>query len=403
MRILVLSNTPFLPAHAGNAQRVNQMLAYLGARGARLGALMLPAVDLPAWDVDGMRARVDYFEVARGRPWPLSRLRARAARARRRLGGVPPPAGLVGVDDWCPRWFQERAAAVVRAWQADVVIAEYVFLSACLERVRAGCLTVIDTHDVMHRRTDALAAAGLAPWWFCTTYAEEQRGLARAELILAIQDDEADVFRAMAPAATVLTVPHGCPVEPAPPAAARPARLLLVASYNEINVQGLRWFLAEVWPALRRVRADAELVVCGNIDEKVRDVPAGVVLRGPVEALGAEYAAARVVVTPVGGGTGLKVKVVEALCHGRPVVTTPAGAAGLDTGEAAGVLVADEPGDFAATLARLLDDPTRWTRLTAAATAHATRRFSPEAAFAPLVAHLEEAVRARHRDPSTSR
>ena len=56
MRLLVLSNTPFLPATAGNRERIRQMLEFLGARGVELGMLLLPAGDRPTWDVAGMVA-----------------------------------------------------------------------------------------------------------------------------------------------------------------------------------------------------------------------------------------------------------------------------------------------------------------------------------------------------------
>jgi glycosyltransferase involved in cell wall biosynthesis len=390
LRVLFVSNTPFLPPSAGNRARSDRLLAYLAGHGATLGALLLPAPDRPTWDEAGMRARVAFFEVARA-PRHVRWARAVA----RRLRPSPPP-GVIGVDDWCPPWFRRRVADVVREWRPDVVLVAYVFLSACLDTARAAApgrlVGVIDTHDVMHRRAPALAAAGVAPSWFQTSAAEERRGLVRADLVLAIQDDEAAALRALVPERTVLVVPHGAPVVPAPLDRARPGRLLLVASYNDLNVAGLGWLCAEVWPRLRAAVPAAELVVCGNVAEKMGAVPAGVVLRGPVADVAPEYAAARVVVNPARGGTGLKVKLVDALCHGRPVVTTPAGAVGLETGEATGILVADDPAGFAAALARVLGDDDVWRSLAGAAAGHARRRFSPDAAFGPLAAELATRV-----------
>jgi len=393
MRVLILSNTPFLPATAGNCARIARMVEYLTGAGHEVAMCMLPDADTPSWDVAGMRARLAWLEIGAA---PSSLV---ASVARRTLGGLGrlvrrrADAGprSIGVDDWCPGWFRARARAHVREWQPDVVLVEYVFLSACLEGLDAPprCVTVIDTHDLMHRRQAAYAALGMPPQWFHTTWAEERRGLLRADLVLAIHAEDAAVLRAMIPERRVLTVPHAHPMHAAPPGAAAAGRLLFVASFNDLNVRGLEWLLDAVWPALRRAVPGVELVVCGTIAAKLGTLPPGVVARGFVADLTAEYGAARVVVSPARGGTGLKVKVIEALCHGRPIVTTRASATGLDTGETTGVLVADDAEAFTAALVALLGDDARWRRLASAAAAHAARRYTPEAVFASMVAAWE--------------
>jgi glycosyltransferase involved in cell wall biosynthesis len=398
MRVLVLSDTPFLPPAAGNCARISRMVDYLTTGGHEVAMLLLARAGTADWDVEGMRAQLAWLEVASGETaTPASavqRARARLARAAHLLTGGEK---TVGVDDWCPPWFQARARARIRDWKPDVVLVEYVFLSACLDGLDAvhHCVTVIDTHDVMHRRHAVYEALGMQPQWFQTTRAEERCGLLRANIVLAIQEEEAAVFRAMVPERLVLTVPHAHPLRPASLAPARPRRLLFVASYNDVNVRGLAWFLDGVWPPLRAFDPRIELVVCGNIATKLGALPEGVVARGFVSALDEEYAAARVVVSPTLGGTGLKVKAIEALCHGRPVVSTRAGAVGLDVGEAEGVLVADEAEDFAAAVRTLLDDESRWQRAAAAASAQAARRFTPEAVFAPLVIELQRSATRR--------
>jgi hypothetical protein len=77
MRVLVVSNTPFLPPTAGNRARIGRMLAYLGGHGSEIAMLMLPDVDRHTWDEPGMRAALALFEVVQP---------SLVARARRRLG-----------------------------------------------------------------------------------------------------------------------------------------------------------------------------------------------------------------------------------------------------------------------------------------------------------------------------
>jgi len=103
-----------------------------------------------------------------------------------------------------------------------------------------------------------------------------------------------------------------------------------------------------------------------------------------VTSLAEEYRRARAVIEPVQAGTGIKVKVVDALCHGRPVVTTRAGAAGLEIGARSGIVVVDDAAAFAQAVHQLFDDDAVWMQAVQGAVAQARQRFSPEVAFAPL-------------------
>jgi succinoglycan biosynthesis protein ExoO len=387
VRLLVASDTPFLPPTAGNRRRIREMIEFLGAAGVEVGLVLLPAVDRAEWDEAGMRARVPSLRVAE--PALGARVRDRL----RRLAPGPPASRPIPVDAWCPRWFRAAVRRHAEEWRADAVLVEYVYLSACLPGLPERVLRLVDTHDVMHRRVDAYAGAGLAPRWFHTSAAEERRGLARADVVLAIREEEAAVLRALVPEAEVLTVPHGCPVAPAPPARALPGRLLFVGSYNDLNVEGLRWFADRVWPALCARRPGVELHVCGTIAAKLGAPPAGVRVRGALPALDEEYAAARVVIDPVAWGTGQPIKVIEALAHGRPVVSRRAAPAGTEDA----VVEARDEHAFAAAIAGLLDDDAGWRRRAAAAAgAAAAVRCAPEAAFGPLLARL----RAGRRPPA---
>jgi glycosyltransferase involved in cell wall biosynthesis len=395
MRILVVSNTPFLPATAGNRARIGQMVKFYRERGADIGMLMLPDGDVSQWDIARMKAVVSPFEVASP---PRSRLRYLAPRSVRRLfwraharaKGLPegerPPGAPLGIDDWCPPWFRDRAAQLVKEWAPDVLLIEYVFLSACCEALdeHRRPVTVIDTHDVMHKRESEYTRAGLPVGWFHTSYAEERLGLGRADIVLAIQETDAQLIRRMVPDATVLVAPHGSPITPPSLDVARPSRLLFVGSNNDFNRSGLQWFLREAWPQLKREVPEVDLVVCGSVAECLGATPADVAVRGVVPTLAPEYAQARLVINPMQGGTGLKVKTAEALCHGRPVVSTPAGAVGFATGDANGVLIADTAHAFVSTVRGLLSDAPRWARLAAGAASQAASRFSPDAAFGEL-------------------
>ena len=112
MRVLVVSNTPFLPPDAGNRQRINRMIEHLQGHRIDVGMLMLLDAEAAPFDVATMSSRLAYFEVVE-RP-ARTRLRrgiGRLARQVRRVAGRRVEPGLIGVDEWCPAWFRARTAA----------------------------------------------------------------------------------------------------------------------------------------------------------------------------------------------------------------------------------------------------------------------------------------------------
>jgi polysaccharide biosynthesis protein PslH len=394
MRILVVSDMPSFPPTAGNRERLRALLAHLRAQGWALGLHLLARDDAATWDLVRMRASVEWLTLDTPPPVPFSTRVATAVQRRLR-----PMAALaaepLGIDDWCPGWFRDRVEARVRDWRPDVVLVMYVYLSACLEQLAAHGVappcTIIDTHDVMHRRAAVYQTAGLPVQWFHANYAEEARGLTRADVLLAIHPDEASILATMAPGCEVLTIPHGHEVLAQPPPMVAVPRILCVASDNDLNVRGLVWFFDAVWPIVLEQQPAAELVICGSVARKLTSIPDRVTLAGIVDDLGAAYASARLAISAVPAGTGLKVKAVEALCHGRPVVATTAGAEGIaPAGD--GLVVTDDPRAMAGAILGWLTDDARCAAASAAALAEARRRFRPEIAFAPLVGLLSKVI-----------
>lgn len=236
----------------------------------------------------------------------------------------------------------------------DVVVAEYVFWSRSLEAFPAGVLKVVDTHDVFSNRHRLYRERGLDYGWYSTTPDEEARGLARADVVIAVSDEEAAYFRRLVPR-RVITVGRMVPVAPPPQSAGVPGRILFVASDTTINADGLVHFLDRVLPRVLEAIPGAELHVAGGVGRHAAGRKGCVVL-GRVEDLAPLYAAARVVVNPIRFSTGLSIKSVEALGHARALVTTTAGSAGLVGKLGTAARVVDADGEFAAEIIRLLGD-----------------------------------------------
>jgi glycosyltransferase involved in cell wall biosynthesis len=264
-------------------------------------------------------------------------------------------------------YFDPESAGYVRALvtehRFDAVVLSYVFYSRLLDAMPGPVRKLIDTHDVFADRYQLYRSRGQASEFFSTTPAGEARALDRADAVLAIQEWDASHFRSLT-TRPVVVVGHLAPVavsSPAPPAA--DPGILFVGGPMGINVHGVRWFLERVLPTVRRRVPAAELWLAGGIGDRVGQGVAGVRRLGFVESLGDVYRRAAVVINPQQFGTGLSIKSVDALLHGRPLVTTASGARGLEDGAGAAFRQADAAQAFGEAVIELLTAPAQATSL----------------------------------------
>ncbi|MBV1798575.1 glycosyltransferase family 4 protein [Siccirubricoccus sp. G192] len=307
-RLLIVSPIASHPADQGNAARIQAFGREMMARGLICEFLYYTAEGITPAQRDAMAGFWHALHLV-----PAERI------------GEPSLPGCWGLDDWCPCLLAERVAAMQRAGRYDALVVNYVWMSRVLEGAR-GALRLIDTHDLFGDRHLVARAEGLDPSWFFTTRAEEARGLARADLVLAIQEAEAAALRERS-AVPVLTLGHMPPLRflEAPECSAARAMFGYLGSANPWNAASVRALDAALAAA-----PDLSWLLAGQILRR-RDLTLASrpLLLDPVPEAAAFYRAVDCVLNPMTGGTGLKIKTVEALAFGRPVLGTRDAFAGL--------------------------------------------------------------------------
>jgi glycosyltransferase involved in cell wall biosynthesis len=227
--------------------------------------------------------------------------------------------------------------------------------------------------------------------------------LARFDVVFAVSDRDREALAALgASVPEIALLPNVA--DPAllerpeldPPS--EPVLLFLGTLSWPPNAEGLSRFLREDLPALLERRPRARLVVAGwgAADALVRLVyrSRGAEFVGPVEDDERLYRRARCFVDVGVGGSGTKVKVLNALARGLPVVTGPDGAAGLEVVSGEHLLVADDRKRLLPALERILRDDDLWRTLGRNGRDLVRRRYVPEVAFGALDAVLAEDRRA---------
>jgi len=357
LRVLMVSPTPTHPQDAGNRARIFQLAEEFRSLGNELFFLYY---GMEAADLDEMRAYWgERLVILPGRGKAPGSLKTRLKDALRKLGPgrTLPPGGPNDVDDWYLPDLGETALRLHSREKFQVVWIEYVFLSKTLSVFDSSVLKVIDTHDVFSRRFEIMTARGIKPEWFSTTPEMEKRGLARADRVVAIQDRDAAFFQTLG-LPQVVTIGHFIrphPLQGPPPR----NRILYIASDNSINLKAWESFTDEMLGRIEERLPDTSIRVAGRICLRIPESPRYEKL-GVVKDLDALYASTTLAVNPATWGTGLKIKSLESLAYGRPVVTTPVGIQGLEEAENRGILVGRTPGEFLEHIERLLTQPLFW-------------------------------------------
>jgi glycosyltransferase involved in cell wall biosynthesis len=290
--------------------------------------------------------------------------------------------------------------SVVDSLRPDVVFSVYVIWSHLLDAYPdqpRPFQAVVDTHDLLHLRQQEFMRHGQSHW-IHVSHDEEAVALRKFDLILATQQEEANTLREMAPESDVVVVghhpesgplvPYGGPVSEQQE---RALRFGFIASDNAANVDGLGWFLTECWEDVRRM-SGGELVIAGDVGEGLRrELPSdwpGVRYLGKVPRVEDFYAEIDIAINPVRFGSGIKIKSIEALSYGKPLIAHSHNTRGLSKSAVDATMIADLPDDFTNACVRMMKEDELRKEMTDRCASFRENELSQDAVYAGFLERL---------------
>ena len=312
LRFLVLSPTPTWPLDHGNRKRVHQVCSGLMSRGHEVHFLYYPSEH--DWAERLPREALAEME----RQWTSVRL----VPASRPLH-APPVGQHHQLDEWWDHTIGDMLTWLFKVERYDALIVNYVWLSKAFDHCPPGVARILDTHDRFGGRKELLTSQGLEPEFFYLGENDEPLGQDRAQLVLAIKEQEAVLFASgRQRQGEVITLPYAETHQPASPRRVASDRLVfgLLGARNNLNRKGAR---ALVDAVMTQGRPEAlHLLIGGGLgDDFASDPAAGIEVMGRVEDIGEFYQACDALVVPLDSSTGQKVRVGEALARGVPLIT----------------------------------------------------------------------------------
>lgn len=238
----------------------------------------------------------------------------------------------------------------------------------------------------------------------------EQRALTTYDRSVVCSEDDAAALAAIGGEAArdrIAVIPNGVDLgvlQPSP--VPRTPRVLLPGHLAwQPNVDGALWFCSEVWPQVLAAVPDASLMLVGRSPAaEVRALARmpGVSVRADVPSMVPYFESARVVVVPLRVGTGTRLKALEGMAAGRPVVGTTVGLGGIGVVDGLHARVADAAGAFAAAVVDALREDQIARSLGQSGRAHVEQRFGWARIGGQFVSMVSELLESPARSSSSA-
>ncbi|MDA8079506.1 MAG: glycosyltransferase [Nitrospiraceae bacterium] len=276
------------------------------------------------------------------------------------------------LHDYAFASMKKQFREIVERGAYDTVIIGYAYWAGLLDSIRdKQVTTVLDMTDFL---TLNLFDAYEGKVNFSNLLEEEVRCVALFDKVLCISDEELFFFSRLAKRPEYHYIPISLPA----PNTSRPSEykydILYIASANPHNRVGMTWFFDKVYPLLS---SSYRILVVGEIVQFVSP-HANVSLIEHVDDLDSVYRNTRIAICPLLGGTGLKIKVVESLSYGMPVVCTRHGVVGFQSKINNGCSIADDPGAFAGAVELLIENDAHYQQQSMLATSYFRDTFDEE-------------------------
>jgi len=383
MKILFLTNKIPHAEVAGGHRIIYQRIHYLSGRGHQVGLLSFVQGEKTE-QIDSLRPLLQRMTTL---PYPVRKFLIRASHDY--LSMNRPAVFWKSYSEEMMKAVGEEAAR----GKYDLVIAEFSemgqylhknpYLSAvkkiisCHRSITASYekYTVLDEVRLRLHLKSMLQLRGLQDYEF-NMYRSADR-------IFVLTPQDRFIMQYYAQDLAVSVVPSGIDVkyiQALPPVPKEPIVLMTGFMDDPANEDGVEWFFNHVWPHLRENHPEVKFYIVGAGArpriQKLALKDKRIIVTGEVEDLRPYRNRARVFVSPVRLGSGMRLKVLEAMAAGLPVVSTSLGMAGIDAQTGDNCLVADTPELFTRSVEWLLTDPSLSDRMATNARELVERKYT---------------------------
>jgi glycosyltransferase involved in cell wall biosynthesis len=388
MNVLILTQVLPYPPDSGPKIKTYNVIKYL-AQNHRVALVSFVRGD----QTEHIRHLERYCQAVHTVPMERNAMRDGLAMARSLLSGQP---WMMVRDD---RRAMRALVDFLSAGQSfDVAHADQLNMGQYAGRV-SGAFKILDAHNalwLLYKRLWETTSPGPRKlllgrdWRLLKTY--EGRLVRQFDAVLAVShEDGAALQEAAGRPVDVTVIPIAIDTDEVTfvEREAEPGHILHIGTmYWPPNIDAVNWFVREVYPLIRRGRPDVQFDVVGSRPPAellaLNGAGLGINVTGYVQDPTPYQQRAAVMAVPLLAGGGMRVKILNALAEGVPIVSTTLGYEGIEVTPGRDILVGDTPETFAAEVLRVLNDPDLGRQLAANGRRLAEEKYDYRHACRPL-------------------
>lgn len=302
--------------------------------------------------------------------------------------------------------FASRLNALLDDENFDIIHLESLFCASMLPviRKRSRASVILRAHNVEHVIWQRLAQGESNPVKKAYLHvlakrlkAEEARLLSMVDGIATITQEDSAALRSLGIKVPMQVIPMSLNIRDAEPQTIPegPLSLYHLGSMNwQPNLEGVTWFVDEVWPLLHREIPSLSCHLAGrNMPSELLSHHAPPLhVEGEVDSLSRFTSGHAVALVPLLSGSGMRVKIVEAMAMGKVVISTTVGAEGIPYSIGENILIADTPHEFVNHLRSLSSAPETINSISVAARTLAEQYFDRKHVTAALTAFYDTLI-----------
>lgn len=277
---------------------------------------------------------------------------------------------------------------ILSLYKFEYVIIEYLQLSYFLPLFR-NKIVLLDSHDIMYKRAESFEKNNQVHW-LKITREEEFSVFNNYNKVIAIQEDEYNLL--LDNKIKSLYAPHPIKIKKFQKEKKEKLNIIFIGGYSLANKNAIEWFMKNVWIFFMKNRF-VHLNIYGNVSSFFKyfnTEQTNISINGKIENLEEIYKNATIAINPVQMGGGLKIKNIEAMAYGIPLITTDVGAKGLEKGINNSFLVASDIEEWIEKLLSLILSSSNRDKLSKNAFKFIQENFNEDKSYSQLKEFIEK-------------